>query len=256
MKIEEGPYPIPEMHKIEYETLCAFGSLLLNDDLFTILKINDLLNRAGMDSISCGGTVAFAIECFEKGILNPEDTGGLELRWGNAPAILALTEKIIRREGLGDLLADGVKRAAEKLGRARNNLPSIAEEWSLPCMTPNSTPGSERPMPANRRRAATPFPPTPIWTCNFWKKNSPGLQKVPFLTTHKEKYRTDNKGEAQAVDSFYKMLIDGAGACLFGTQIGGNYPALRVAERGYRLGKFPGGVSGHRRTDRTAPPGL
>ena len=69
MKIEEGPYPIPEMHKIEYETLCAFGSLLLNDDLFTILKINDLLNRAGMDSISCGGAVALAIECFENGIL-------------------------------------------------------------------------------------------------------------------------------------------------------------------------------------------
>jgi len=105
------------MHKPEYETICAFGSLLLNDDLYSIFRLNDMVNRAGMDSISCGGTVAFAIECFENGILTLKDTDGLELRWGKADAIIKLTEMIINRKGLGDILADGVKRAAERIGQ-------------------------------------------------------------------------------------------------------------------------------------------
>ncbi|HEJ83290.1 MAG TPA: aldehyde ferredoxin oxidoreductase, partial [Desulfobacteraceae bacterium] len=83
VRMPGGPDPIEEMHRPEYETLCAFGALILNDDLRTIFRINDLLNRAGLDSISCGGTIAFAIECFEQGILTLGDTGGLELRWGN-----------------------------------------------------------------------------------------------------------------------------------------------------------------------------
>ena len=224
MKIEEGPYPIPEMHKIEYETLCAFGSLLLNDDLFAILKINDLLNRAGMDSISCGGVVALAIECFENGILNLEDTDGLELRWGNAPAILALTEKIIRREGLGDLLADGVKRAAEKLGRGSDQFAVHCGGVEPPMHDPKFDPGFGTAYacePAPGRHTVSSYTYLDL---QFLEKKFPRAKKVSSLTTHKEKYRTDNKGEAQAVDSFYKMLIDGAGACLFGTQIGGNFP--------------------------------
>jgi aldehyde:ferredoxin oxidoreductase len=101
----------------EYETQASFGGFLLNNDGEVVAKVNDICNRAGLDTISAGTTVAFAIECFENGILNLEDTDGIELRWGSGPAIVALTEKIARREGLGDVLADGVKRAAERIGR-------------------------------------------------------------------------------------------------------------------------------------------
>jgi aldehyde:ferredoxin oxidoreductase len=94
-------------HKPEYETLEAFGPLLLNNDLPSILEINELLNRAGMDSISAGNTIAWAIECFENGILTKDQTDGLELRWGNAEDIVRLVKKMIAREGLGDALADG-----------------------------------------------------------------------------------------------------------------------------------------------------
>jgi aldehyde:ferredoxin oxidoreductase len=73
-------------HKPEYETVDAFGPLLLNGSLEAVFYINELLNRAGMDSISAGNTVAYAIECFEKGHLTREPTGGLDLRWGNHPA--------------------------------------------------------------------------------------------------------------------------------------------------------------------------
>jgi aldehyde:ferredoxin oxidoreductase len=92
----------------EYETCSAFGSLLLN---------NDLCNRAAIDTISTGATVAFAIECFENGILSLEDTDGLELTWGNSKSLVELVKKIIKREGIGDLLADGCKIAAEKIGK-------------------------------------------------------------------------------------------------------------------------------------------
>ncbi len=113
-RIRYGKYQ--ESHKPEYETLEAFGPLLLNGNRDSVLYLNELLNRAGMDSISAGNTIAWAIECYEKGILTKEQTDGLELTWGNTEAIIALTEKMIAREGFGNYLADGVKRAAARFG--------------------------------------------------------------------------------------------------------------------------------------------
>lgn len=101
----------------EYETCAAFGPLLLNKDLMSILTLNDMVNRAGMDSISAGATVAFAIECFENGIITKDDTDGLELKWGDPDSIIELTKKMINREGFGDVLADGVRKAAERIGK-------------------------------------------------------------------------------------------------------------------------------------------
>ncbi|MHA1687874.1 MAG: aldehyde ferredoxin oxidoreductase family protein, partial [Promethearchaeota archaeon] len=115
LKVEE--LGIKEMHLPEYETCSAFGSLLLNDDLMSLFKINDICNRGGIDTISAGGIIAFAMECYEKGILSKENTGGLDLTWGNSKAIIELLDKIIAREGIGDLLADGAKRASEKIGK-------------------------------------------------------------------------------------------------------------------------------------------
>ena len=146
------------------------------------------------------------------------------MRWGNAPAILALTEKIIRREGLGDLLADGVKRAAEKLGRGSEQFAVHCGGVEPPMHDPKFDPGFGTAYacePAPGRHTVSSYTYLDL---QFLEKKFPRAKKVSSLTTRKEKYRTDNKGEAQAVDSFYKMLIDGAGACLFGTQIGGNFP--------------------------------
>lgn len=119
LNIQKNGYSeYPETHKPEYETLQAFGPLCLNNDLESVLYINELLNRAGMDSISAGNTVAWAIECYEKGILTKDMTDGLDLHWGNAKAIITLIKKMIAREGFGDALADGVKRAAARFGGA------------------------------------------------------------------------------------------------------------------------------------------
>ncbi len=105
-----------ETHKPEYETIQAFGPLLKNASLDSVLAINEILNRAGVDSISAGNTVAWAFECYEKGIITKEQTEGLELNWGNSETIVKLTQMLVNREGFGNDLADGVKRASAKYG--------------------------------------------------------------------------------------------------------------------------------------------
>jgi aldehyde:ferredoxin oxidoreductase len=100
----------------EYETLGALGSDCGISDLAAVCKANELCQKYGLDTIGAGTTIAFAMECYEEGIITPEMTGGIDLRFGNADAMLKTLELIGRREGLGDLLAEGTVRAADKLG--------------------------------------------------------------------------------------------------------------------------------------------
>ncbi len=118
IKIEEGPWEIDPIYGgPEYETLASFGSNLLIDDLKAICKAHELCNRFGLDSISTGATIAFAMECFENGILTLKETDGVQLNFGNAEAMISMVEKIAFREGFGDLLAKGTKQAAEEIGK-------------------------------------------------------------------------------------------------------------------------------------------
>jgi aldehyde:ferredoxin oxidoreductase len=118
MKPNTGEFAYDEhAHKPEYETLAMFGSNLLNSDLKSIIKANDICNRYGLDTISAGACIGLVLECYEKGILTKKDTDGIEMKWGDARAIIAMTEKLARREGFGNILADGVKKAAEKIGK-------------------------------------------------------------------------------------------------------------------------------------------
>src|SRR5680860_1001989 len=100
----------------EYETVAGFGSLCLNTDLEAIGKANDLCNRLGLDTITCASAVAFALECHENGLISAAEADGLDLSWGNAESMIRLVEKIGRREGIGDLLAEGTERASASLG--------------------------------------------------------------------------------------------------------------------------------------------
>ncbi len=118
MKASTGEYKYEAgAHKPEYETLAMLGSNLLNNHLESIIKANDICNRYGLDTISAGACIAFAIECYENGIITKSDTDGLEMTWGNHKSIIAMLEKLAKREGIGDILADGVKKAAEKIGK-------------------------------------------------------------------------------------------------------------------------------------------
>jgi aldehyde:ferredoxin oxidoreductase len=116
VKITDGPYAGVHGHGPEYETLAGFGGNCQCDDLDAIAWMNDLCNRYGMDTISTSSVLAFAMEAYEKGLLTEEDIGGLEMTWGNAEAMIAAIHAIAQRDGIGQLLADGVQAAAARLG--------------------------------------------------------------------------------------------------------------------------------------------
>jgi aldehyde:ferredoxin oxidoreductase len=114
----EKPYPVDAAYGgPEYETLAALGSNLVIDNLKAIAKGNELCNAYSLDTISTGNVIAFAMECFEKGLLNKDDTGGIELRFGNDEAMLKAIELICRRQGVGNLLAEGTASMARKIGK-------------------------------------------------------------------------------------------------------------------------------------------
>ncbi len=109
----------------EYETLGAFGSDCGITDLAAICKANELCQRYGLDTIGTGTTIAFAMECYENGVIDNETTGGIELTFGNAEAMLQVMDLIGKREGIGDILADGSLRAAEAFGGGTEYLVEI-----------------------------------------------------------------------------------------------------------------------------------
>ncbi|QGP93952.1 Aldehyde ferredoxin oxidoreductase, domains 2 & 3 [Neomoorella glycerini] len=116
-RVNEGAYQGLAGRSFEYEALNGFGANILNSDLPSILKANDMTDRLGLDNISASRAISFAMELWEKGILTREEAEGLDLSWGNMDTTFKLLEMITYRQGLGDLLAEGVKRAAAKIGR-------------------------------------------------------------------------------------------------------------------------------------------
>ena len=110
--------------RLEYETLFALGPMLGVDDPNAVIRAARQCDHLGLDSISAGGTLAWAMECFERGLLTPADTGGVELRFGNAEAVLAMLDAVAHRSGVGGLLAEGSRRAAERLGGG-------SEAWAI-----------------------------------------------------------------------------------------------------------------------------
>jgi len=136
VKGPEGPYAGVVGHGPEYETLGAFGSLVLNDDLKSLIHLNFLCNDLGLDSMSAGIAVAFAIESFLRGYLKEND--GLDLQWGNTQAVGAMLEKIGRRQGIGAIFADGVEKASQALGKGTEHfaLHSKGLEVSMSNPTP------------------------------------------------------------------------------------------------------------------------
>jgi aldehyde:ferredoxin oxidoreductase len=108
------------VHKPEYQTIAMFGSNCLNDNLDSIIMANDICNRAGLDTISAGACIVFTIECYERGLITKQETGGIEMTWGNHKSIIAMLNKLAKREGFGSILADGVKKASDKIGKTAN----------------------------------------------------------------------------------------------------------------------------------------
>lgn len=209
------------MHKPEYETCCAFGPLCLNDDLDTIFLCNDLCNRSGLDTISAGSTVAFALECYEHGIITKDMAGGLELSWGNTDAIVALLKLMVAREGLGDILADGVAKAAERLGKgadayavhAGGQEPGMHDSRMDPMMgvsfVGDPTPGR------HTIGASVYYGVSHLWDYVSW---APPVTR-PYAKAS-EYQANDEEALKSAAMALFKQVLDAAGGCLFALTTG------------------------------------
>ena len=220
--VEGGKYPVGETHKPEYETIGAFGTMCMCDDFESIIKLNDMCNRSGLDTISAGTALAFAMECFENGIITTTDTDGIELSWGNAEAMIEMTAKMISREGFGDVLADGVKIAAEKIGSGAAEFamhvggqePGLHNALFLPSrgtgFVCDPTPGRHTAAPMARIDGG-PGQYAPY----------PELQIGEF-----DRYTYSGKGPMSATASRYLQVGSSAGVCIMPMMFFGNFPLV------------------------------
>jgi len=212
LDLEAGEYHVTDAHKPEYESLAAFGPMCLNDDMESLVYANELCNLYGLDTISAGSTVAFAIECFENGLISKEETDGLELRWGNSDAIIGVLRKMCLREGIGDILADGAKRAAERIGRGAEKLAMHSGGEMLAMHDPRCYPGwgatyVSDAAPGRHTRGGTAF------------AEHGGVNEIVYpaigVPTKLERYDTVGKGKYHAILAGWQHWVNTSGVCLF-----------------------------------------
>jgi aldehyde:ferredoxin oxidoreductase len=194
-----------EAKRPEYETIGALGSMCLNDNIEAIIRANDLCNRYGLDTISAGATVAFAMECFERGLISTAETDGLELTWGNHEAVVCMIERMCKREGFGDVLADGTRMAAERIGHG-------AEEFAM------HIGGQELPMHDGRF-----FPGLAL---TYWIDPTPGRHTQsaeewtpPFLDAMPEDASEyAGRGEMHLRSMAFMQFLNCTGLCMLATE--------------------------------------
>jgi aldehyde:ferredoxin oxidoreductase len=241
--------------------------MCLNDDMQSIIYANDLCNLHGVDTISAGAVIAFAIECYENSILTKSDTDGIELTWGNSKAIVAMLEKMIRREGIGDVLAEGAKIAAQKIGRGAEQFAMHVGGEMVAMHDPRESPGWGAAYVAD----AAPAKHTRGGTYDVemaWPKD-PILYGLG-LPKSMEKYNNEGKGEAHAILASFRHLINVSGACMFAVD-GLNFPLMEITsavtgwdltpeefiKTGYRIAALQQAFNvreGFKPTDYTMPP--
>ena len=132
VKVTEGPYKGLVAEEPEYELFAGFGSMIGQDDPGAVVMLNDLCDRLGMDGNEASWLTAFAMECYEKGILSQHDLDGIDLTWGNVEAVKSLLIKISKREGIGSIFAEGVMRASQAIGGEAENLAVYVKKGHAP----------------------------------------------------------------------------------------------------------------------------
>ncbi|MBW2058878.1 MAG: aldehyde ferredoxin oxidoreductase family protein [Deltaproteobacteria bacterium] len=200
----------------EYETMAALGTNLNILDLKAIAKGNEICSRYCMDTISVGVTIAFACECFERGVITREDTGGLELRFGDADLMIRLLEMTARREGLGDLLAEGVGRLAERWGVAGEPFALSVKAQEIPMHDPRVKVGVGLGYAVGTYGADHMNAPHDPY---FADENSYTFQAVKPLGIYSPMHPTEITNEKvrtyAVLDTLWKMM-DALGLCVFG----------------------------------------
>ncbi len=198
-EFEWGDYKVTHSSRPEYETTGCFGSMMLNNDAGSVNVCNYLLNEYGIDTISAGGTIAWAMELYSDGLLSLEDTCGIDLKWGNAEAIVQMTEAICKGEGFGAILQNGSRWAADYLGKGHNAL-CTASGIEMAQHDCRFGPGLAR---------TYTYDPTP------GRHTKGGLGPLCGNEPPEVKYRYDDKGEQDMAATCDKEMNNSAGYCDF-----------------------------------------
>ena len=180
----------------------SWGTMTLMDDFPALIKLNELCNRYGFDTIGAGCAAAFAVECYENGILTKADTDGLELTWGNDKALVALLEKMAKREGIGDVLTDGVRKAAEKIGKGSEAYAIHVQGAEVPMHDPKFQPG----LATTYKMDATPA------------RHTQGHEDMPPVLEgwqEHDKYVYSGKADLHKKCMEMVHVVNAAGVCLF-----------------------------------------
>ena len=138
VEVADSQYPVLRGPGPEYETCAAFGTLIMNGNLAAIAYLNELCNRQGLDTISCGSAVAFLMDCYGNGLLSRNDLDGLDLSWGNVDAVIELVNKIALRDGIGDMAALGSQRMADQIGGAAADYAVTVKGLDVPMHDPRA----------------------------------------------------------------------------------------------------------------------
>jgi len=196
--IPNGKWPLKHAGRPEYETFGAFGSMLLNADFESIVMCNHMCNEFGFDTISAGATIAWAMHCYNEGVLSKEELDGIDLRWGNSDAIVELLRKMGAAEGVGKILLAGSVAAAEHFGKGNQYL-GVAGGIEMPQHDPRFAPGLAR---------TYKYDPTPA------RHVKGGYGPAQGFALPEVKYDYENKGQGDVEGVIHQEIINAGGFCM------------------------------------------
>ena len=210
----------PESGGPEYETTAMFGSDCGIEDLHAVAYANQICNQYGADTIAAGGTMAFAIECFEKGLITVEDTGGIELKWGDADAMIAMLEKTLRREGFGDILAEGSAAAAITIGRGAEDFAIAVKGAELPAHMPQVKPTlgviyAVNPFGADHQSSEHDGMYTPETIASWPEKYGKRMEDIGLANPQPKESLNEEKVRYALTTQYAYSAMDTANVCQF-----------------------------------------
>jgi len=245
IQVKEGPFATKgEVHRPEYETLASLGALCLNDSVESVIRANEICNLYGLDTMATGNAIAFAMECYENGLIGKKDTDGIELTWGNAEAVVALAEKMAKREGFGAVLADGVEKAAERIGKGAEKYAMHVHGHRLPYHDPRNNPCKGTIYIADAQPAGhMETEGTGMLERGIPLSSDPRLQS-PGLEVYGD---YDKKGQMYTAGIAYYQLLSSAGLCaLYAIAFAVPVAELMAPVTGWDLGWEEGLKAGRR----------
>jgi aldehyde:ferredoxin oxidoreductase len=210
VKLSTGRYAGVDGAGPEYETVAMLGAVNLVDDMEALLKAHETCNRLGLDVISTGAVVGFATEAYERGFITSKDTDGIELAWGNADAMVEMVNKIGRRIGIGFLLGEGVKRAAEALGGATPEFAIHTKGLELPGHDPRAHPSQGLSFATSNRGACH------LAGATHWFEKGVTMTEIGLPEyTLADRFKVEGKGAFVAKLQDLMCLFDSVKLCKF-----------------------------------------